>query len=986
MLRRSLCVVAAFVLLVVPVVGQFATAEFNGTVADQSGGALPGVTITITEESTGLVRTAVTNESGRFALLAMPPGRYTMRAELTGFQTQARAGVALAVGQAITINFTLPIGALTDQITVTGESPLVEVTQTQIGTNITSADIDSLPIQGRQQMGLMQLVPGLTPNLRAGAFEGTNYSANGRETQSNLFLVDGVSNKDDRSAGFAQASVTPDTMAEFQVLTHDYGAEYGGASGVIVNAVTRSGTNQFRGRGFYYGQDDKFDSTDYFTKRRGDEKPESGSHIVGGSLGGPIARNKAFFFFNYERQWINEALALEFPRDAAPLAVSFSDTYDVNLFNYFGRVDYQVSSGNNLNFRIVASPNDGVGELAEDEKSLPENFRYERSLEVVTSGGWTATIGSRMLNEVKVSSTYEGLLQGAKRTFNDAFNNNPFDIDGRVIASFKDVAPMDFGAMQQHPDYRAGPRAAINAHIYNTIAMTEQFTYTPGDHTLKFGFGASSNGGTSANAANQVGTFDFLQNQPFNAANAFTYPSRYRIRLGEMFIPIDDWRTTFHVADKWAATGRLTLSLGVRYDYQHITPKTKDAFSPRVGAAYALSDRTVLRGGVGKFYEYPANNFILNLFSGQVTGQAFVFDTAEDTSALRGVRPAHVCLNPVGDGQGRAAISPACRAQLVAAQDALAAGRQFNRDPILEGDRRLGYLWGFSAGVEHQVMPNLAVRVDYVGNRGHDQTGRIDINEGPLGPDGRVTRLGVAVFDPTGTLVPTAARGTAFRRTLQYQTREEFNTDFNSLETSVEKRMSNGWSGRLAYTLSRARDVNALTGTGLAQTLVERRVNDDRNPRGDYGLSNLDNRHTFAAGGNWDAWRGLGVGATFAYYSGHPVTELVGVDVNSDQDDTDRPVRGIHDLTMPILSKLDATGTAIRNGMQGNNKVLLNLRLQYVLRQAAARTMGFYWEIYNLTDRTNFDGPTGNRRSPFFNQATVVDEPRTMQLGVRYTF
>ena len=130
-------------------------------------------------------------------------------------------------------------------------------------------------------LSLMQMVPGLTPVLDNGNFEGATYSANGREDQSNLFLVDGVHNKDDRGGAFTQVSMTIDAFSEYNVMTHDYGAEYGGASGVIVNAVTKSGTNLFHGSGYYYGQDDRFNATNYFTKQDGRAKPESGNDIVG---------------------------------------------------------------------------------------------------------------------------------------------------------------------------------------------------------------------------------------------------------------------------------------------------------------------------------------------------------------------------------------------------------------------------------------------------------------------------------------------------------------------------------------------------------------------------------------------------------------------------------------------------------------------------------------------------------------------------------
>ena len=172
---------AVLILSIIPVFGQSATAEFNGSVVDQSGAVLPGAAITVAEESTGLVRSAVSSDAGRFVLPAVPPGVYTVKAELSGFQTQSRTGVRILVGQAVTLALTMPIGSLTDQITVTGTAPLIEVTQTTLGSSLTTEDIEGLPTQGREMLSLMQMIPGVTPQLDAGNFEGTTYSANGRE-------------------------------------------------------------------------------------------------------------------------------------------------------------------------------------------------------------------------------------------------------------------------------------------------------------------------------------------------------------------------------------------------------------------------------------------------------------------------------------------------------------------------------------------------------------------------------------------------------------------------------------------------------------------------------------------------------------------------------------------------------------------------------------------------------------------------------------
>ena len=996
MLVRFVSGAAVLFLSITPVFGQSATAEFNGTVVDQSAAVLPGAAISLREESTGLARSVLSNESGRFVIVAVPPGVYTVRAELSGFQTQERTGVRILVGQAVTLTLTMPLGALTDQITVTGEAPLIEITQTTLGSSLTTEDIENLPTQGREMLSLMQMIPGLTPQLESGNFEGTTYSANGRESQSNLFLVDGIHNKDDRGGAFTQVTMTIDAFAEYNVMTHDYGAEYGGASGVIVNAVTKSGTNQFRGSAYYYGQDDRFNATNYFTKLEGRDKPESGNDIVGASIGGPILRNKAFFFFNTERQWLQDALDLKFPAAAAPIATSFSDIYDVNLTKYFARLDYQLTPNHNLGFRTIWNPNDGIGEVAEGEQSLRENFRYETARETITSGHWTAVLGNRMLNELKFSTTTEHLRQAARDIFRGDFGIDPFDPDSHEITGLNGADPIDFGAQQQHPTWRGGPRAGTAAHYWTTYALTEQFTFTPGNHTWRLGFGTGSYGGTSLTAPAGVGgpfgQFNFLTDRPFDPANPSTYPSRFRIRLGDSFFDVEDRRTNAFVSDKWRATDKLTLNLGVRYDYSTIVPDTKDALAPRLGVAYAVSDRMVFRGGIGKFYEPARNQFMYDVLGNSVIGTAYSFDTGNDRASQRGLRPAHACLNPVGDGQGRALVSPACKALLMDLRNRNAAGQLFNDIPTLRGNPKLGYLWSWSGGMERQLVPNLAITVDYVGNIGRDQTGKIDINEGPLNASGSVTRLGVDVFDPTGTLIPTAARGVNFRRVLQYQSIDAFDSDYHALELGLVKRLANRWSGRVAYTLARARDVNVQTGNAFA--IWDRRVNDDfgvtsgLNPRADYGLTNLDNRHAFTAGGNWEAWRGLGIGGTFTYYTGNPVNELVGDDVNNDLDNFDRPIKGRDDATLPILSELDANGYAIHNTMPGHSDFLaVNLRVQYeVPLGGAVRRLGVYWELYNLTNRNNFGNPFNERTSTSFNELNSVGAPRTMQLGVRYTF
>lgn len=961
---------------------QAGRAEINGTVFDRDKLVVPGAAITVTHEATGVTRTSVSGADGRFVIPTLTPGTYTVTVELAGFQTTTRQGVLLAVGQELTLDFTLGLTAVQETVTVTGDTPVVEITASRVGANVSNREIDSLPSQGRNQLSLMQLVPGLTPSLQPGTFEGGQFNANGRETGSNLFMVDGVYNNDDRLGGSqgTQARVPLDVMAEFQVLTHQYTAEYGGASGVVVNAVTKSGTNQVRGRAYYYYQDDSLNATNHFLKLRGEQNPDSGSKAWGGNAGGPIVRNKLFWFASLERNMIDNAVAIEYPREAAPLAVSYSDTSTIRAWNTFVRADYQVAPKHNLSFRWIKEAAITVGEDWEDDLRTPGSQDIENDgNDAAYNFSFTSVIGNNATNELKVGHVREDLLQGGFQYFDADYNF--IELDGRD--------QFDIGSDNEHPDFGAGPLSLHGAAKVRSYTVEDAFTFVKsgwgGQHTLKAGVGWSQNGANPIIAgSNDNGTFEFLHNLPFDPANPFTYPSVFSIRLGQIYFDLTDRRTNVYVQDKWQVNRNLSLNLGARYDYQTMTPQTKNAIAPRLGFAYdpTGSGRTAIRGGLGKFYEFQLISIINDLTQRAVISPAYVHETDEDESPLEGEFPSDPCLRPSGNN-GLAVISPACRAMLVDLRNQVGTGAFINSEPVVDGDRRLGYLWSFSAGVQHELMSNLGVAVDYVGNRGRDQTALIDINE-PRGlANGTFGRPGPAVFDPDGTLIPPQARNTRFQRVLQFQTRDDLNSDYDALELSLNRRYANRWGGRFAYTLSRARDVGS---TGGGTVISTKRVSDDFNPSADYGRANFDNRHAVAFSLNTNPWRGLGAGLVFRYYSGYPINETIGRDTNGDRDSFDRPVQGVDDVTRAIVSPVDANGRAIRNGIDGESLMIMDLRFQYLIDLPRQGNIGLFWEIYNATDRVNFGNPAGSRTSSNFLVPVRANSPRTMQLGLRYTF
>lgn len=996
MMRRCPAVLAGLIVLLslAPLaMAQGGRSEINGTVVDAGKALLPGVTITAINQDTGLERSTVSSDDGRFTIPTLLPGTYTIKAELQGFQITNLTGLVVNVGQELTVNLTLQVAGVAETITVTGQSPLVEATSSRIGTNVTSSEIDGLPSANRSQFSLMQTIPGLVPVLQVGSFEGGQFSANGQATTNNLFLVDGQNDNDSRRGGSqgTQARVSLDSMAEYQVQTHQYAAEYGGSTGVVVNSITKSGTNKLSGRLFEYYQSNELQATNYFLKQAGEENPESGSNVYGGSIGGPIVKNKLFFFANYEGTRANVAANLNFPAAAAPLAVSYSTTTAFHGPNTFARFDYHMNDSNQVSFRWTREAVITERDSIEDDLAVLDAARHENdSGDQVFSVSWASVLNNRTTNELKFGHVRENLLQGPGQLF---------DADWNFIG-FANVDPFDVGSRNQHPDFNAGVWNSYAQDLIRDITIDDTVTWVKtgwgGDHTFKAGAAYSRNGALpQGTATNFTGLFTFPTDAPFNAADPTTYPFRFGISMGQYDFTQIDHRISGYVQDKWQLNHRLTLNVGVRYDYQDLTKNTKDAIGPRVGVAYdpAGNGKTVIRGGFGKVYQYQQLAVLQTLLQRQVLAPTLAYDTTQVASpAITGTFPvgpnanATACLNPIaGPTAGVAVISPACRTFLNSQRAIVDAGSVVNNTttgPLVDGDRRMAYTWAFSAGVKRELTPTMAASIDYVGNRGKDNTAVIDINEGPINPaTGRVTRLGVDVFDPTGELVPPEARGATFVQFNQNQTKElgsALDSTFNSLEIGLEKRQSNRWSGRVSYTLSHCYDV--------ASIIV------DSDPRLDYGRCDRDNIHAFATSGYVDIGKGFGGGIVFRAYSGYPINETVGTDVNGDGTNNDRPKQGVNDIAaLPsgkpsaIVSAVDSRGVAVRNGIDGEKQVLLDGRVQYIARLGKYQA-GLFLEIYNLLNAANFGNPTGARNSVNFMKTIVAGNGRTAQLGFRVTF
>lgn len=286
---------------------QVTTADVVGRVTDSSGGALPGATVTITNPATGDTRTQVTRDTGDYTFALLPIGRYTVTAELPGFQTFSGT-VQLSAGDRTRVNAQLSIGTLNESITVTAETPIIQSDSATVGALLPETAVQDLPLNGRNVIGLVRMVPGANEGLPNSLSSGnrpddrrqtSTVSVNGQNDVLNNNLIDGVDNNE-RYIGTIGVRPSVDAIAEVKVQTNMYTAETGRTAGAVVNILTKSGTNDFHGSAYGFFRNEKFDSYEFFA-RRDQAKPRLRQQQFGGSVGGRIVRNKTFFFADYER-------------------------------------------------------------------------------------------------------------------------------------------------------------------------------------------------------------------------------------------------------------------------------------------------------------------------------------------------------------------------------------------------------------------------------------------------------------------------------------------------------------------------------------------------------------------------------------------------------------------------------------------------------------------------------------------------------------
>ncbi len=606
-------------LLICPLVAlaQQGTAEIGGKVVDPQGAVLPGVSIVLTNEDTGVVRETMSTADGSYFASQMIPGRYRITAKLEGFRALDRRGVTLTVGQTTNLDLPMEVGALAETLTVTGEAPLIDLSSAEIGGHISAAEITELPAFSRSYMAFVGNVPGAVFVPTEGFLNDTML-ANGQSAAANSVSMDGATNIDDlRGSNVGgQARVPNEALQEVQVITNQFDAEYGRASGAVINAVTKSGTNSFSGAAFAFFTGKNVIARDYFTRVNNLTEPSTGKDEWGGTFGGPILRNKLFFFVTLERTVMARNMTGTYP---SRTELNWSEVSDEAAWNTMWRIDHQLTRNNTWSFRWLRElapqfdrPQVGNNHLTglSDETDLDQNVVWNL----------TSVVSNSKVNTLRIGATIEETVHANR-------GMRAQNSDWARCVPCPDEMILGQTLLEPRLEYQSvNLRSAVmDFSLDDAYSVEDTFSwFVPdkmGRHDLKFGGKYTYIWISNPNYANGNGTYRFGHDLPFNRADPRTYPERLSIRVpGPIEYEMISRTYEAYAQDKWQIRPNFTLSLGVRYDLE-VTPiderdnplfrdpakypVDKNNLSPRLGFVWNPDGRgkSVVRGGYGMFYD-----------------------------------------------------------------------------------------------------------------------------------------------------------------------------------------------------------------------------------------------------------------------------------------------------------------------------------------------------------------------------------------------
>lgn len=810
---RGVLTIALVSLLESAAWAQPTSATLFGAIVDAQGRVVPGASISLQSLETGQVRATTSDEGGRFRLLGLSPGPQAFHAELAGFEP-CTTTVTLTVGEDVRLDATLHPAALRETISVSTAPTLLDAAKTVLGRTTTQDELDTLPVAGRDFTSLASLTPGILANQASAAPASSGIVSAGQTGRSNTFLLDGL-NLDLTYLGAARGGVPLDAVREFFVLTNGYTAEYGQASGAIVSVLTRSGTNRFSGRGTYLHRDDRWDARSAAARLVFPPSPTAPfeQKTAGGSIGGPIAPNRAFFFGAVEGTLVDTAYLV-----ATPLLATYrpDDPSSVpqrrRRWLAFGRGDADLrGDGVTWRYRLdrIASPGTVFSQSAgiASPETRNDGLVSDQELGGVHNHVW----GGRGFNELRLQ-----------------FVRHELHLDRGAYCLFP--CPAFF---EDRPGIKLGTTAARSASEQTYWQVSDILSIVRsgprGEHTMSAGADSTFVRGRFRGANNEGGTFTFRTDAPFDAMNPRTYPFFFTQNLGDPDVRLAHAMVTLFAQDRWTARPRLTLNLGIRWQYDSMAGSSHDwnNIAPRVGLAYSpeRGSPMVMRASYGVYYDQPLLAIVHQFEQAQQTTQLFVGNPGYPD--WRGANPNRGDLTP---------LSTVSTRQLGALQT-----------PSSE-QATLGL---------QRPFRGLRVSVDGVWARGRELFETRDLNA----PDSNGRRP-----DPRYQFVRVVeSRGRSL---------------YKGLQVGLLKRYARGHLLSAAYTLASAeRDTEDFDFT----------PQDQRDFAAERGPGASDVRHQFVGNGSAELPLRVRLGLVLTAHGGSPYTVITGVDNNRDGTINDRP-------------------------------------------------------------------------------------------------
>jgi len=1047
MAQSHRCFVIGFGIVLVLTIARPATAQLvggaiQGVVKDAQGAALPGASIVIRNLATGVTWEQTADRSGHYQVLALPPAEYEVQVSMAGFRSVAHRGIRLTVGQTAVIDTSLDLGAISETIEVRGDAVSINLATGAVSGLVGEREIRDLPLNGRsfQQLALMQ--PGVQAALAAGndvvGGRTPKISINGARPEMNSFLLDGtdISNVYNKTPGSAAGVLLGvEAVLEFQVLTNAYSAEFGRSAGGVFNAVTRSGSNRFHGSVFEFHRNAALDARNFFDPPS-QPKPSFTRHQFGGVVGGPLQRDRTFFFGAYEalierlgvtgvtavpdddaRRGIisGRAIALHpavpryldvlFPRangrslGNGGAEYLFSEKQPTDEHFYQLRVDHRPSAANGFFGRVTY---DRAGVTRIPPNKPPIALIEEATRNTYVTGEWQRTFSQSTLNQFRV---------GLNRSVSLANNVRTIDIPPDLAW----LPGENFGylTIQGLVTEMAGDFRLPRNDRFNNWQLSNTLISTRGRHLFKLGGQVQYmqfNQDTTSQAGGIV-TFNnlesFLTGRPSNVD--FAVPGKI-----DPTRKYRQWLFAGFLQDDLRLTDRLSMNLGLRYeavtvpteadgkisnlrnvtdtaliigDPWHNNPSLKN-FAPRVGLAWDPrgSGKTAVRVGFGIFHDQILPKYYF--FTGSLNPP---FTTR--TSIANPPFP-----NVIANFDTNAYI----RAQL----------------QTVNSDLQTPYVMQFNTSVQRSLTDNLDVTVGYVGSRGHNLLRLGDAN---LAPETIVN--GVKTYQPAA-----GRRNPNFTGVWQRVT--DARSFYDSLQVAVNRRYARGWRAQLSYTLSESvDDASGINSQDFSNNVQY--VSDWYDLERDRGLSAFHARHNLTANASWELpiartssgvtgalLRGWQLNGIATLRSGNPFTVELGFNRSGNLNTTGfsrherpdlkpgcsaNPVLGgwerYYDVNCFQLPAVNTRGNLGRNTLIGPGLVSIDASLVKSFAIGGSRTLQLKIEAFNLPNRANFSVPSGRIAftgvsadgtpviAPTWGRITsTVTTARQIQLGAKLTF